>query len=133
MAQRRRLLVVSNRGPVSYERDVQGARVAKRGAGGLVNALRSLVEHHDVMWIASAMTDEDRVVAREGDTAAGIRFVSPDARAYNLYYNVVANPTLWFLQHYMWGLPYAPDIDHDLHDAWFKGYVPVNEAFAESV
>ena len=33
-----------------------GERVARRGGGGLVTALRSLVAHHDVTWIASAMT-----------------------------------------------------------------------------
>ena len=29
---------------------------------------------------------------------------SPRPRAYDWYYNVVANPTLWFLQHYLWAL-----------------------------
>ena len=66
MARRRRkLIVVSNRGPVTYARDEDGNRVARRGGGGLVTALRSLVAHHDVTWIASAMTDEDRAVAEE--------------------------------------------------------------------
>ena len=37
------LIVVSNRGPVSYARGADGERVAKRGGGGLVTALRSLV------------------------------------------------------------------------------------------
>ena len=37
----------------------------RRGGGGLVTALRGLIAHHDVTWIASAMSDEDRVVARE--------------------------------------------------------------------
>ena len=31
--------------------------------------------------------------------------------AYDRFYNVVANPTLWFIQHYCGGLPYAPDLD----------------------
>ena len=65
MAARRKLIVVSNRGPVSFARDDDGNRVARRGGGGLVTALRSLVAHHDVTWIASAMTDEDRAVADE--------------------------------------------------------------------
>ena len=64
MGARRKLIVVSNRGPVSFDRDADGARVARRGGGGLVTALRSLVAMHDVTWIASAMTDEDRAVAR---------------------------------------------------------------------
>jgi trehalose 6-phosphate synthase len=33
----------------------------------------------------------------------------------------------------MWGLPYAPDVDLGLHNAWFNGYVPVNEGFARAV
>src|SRR6188508_3611902 len=64
MADRRSLIVVSNRGPVTYQRDGD-YRVARRGGGGLVTALRSLVEHHDVTWIASAMSDADREVAEE--------------------------------------------------------------------
>jgi trehalose 6-phosphate synthase len=144
MAARRNLIVVSNRGPVSFARDEDGKRVPRRGGGGLVTALRSLVAHHDVTWIASAMTDEDRVVAREsGGEAIGevardgspyrLRLVAHDATAYDWYYNVVANPTLWFLQHYLWALAYAPDINPGVHHAWDEGYVPVNRAFADAV
>src|SRR3954447_12127509 len=143
MESRRKLVVVANRGPVSYDRTPGGERVARRGGGGLVTALRSLVARHDVTWIASAMSEEDRVVAAEhgGDAVAEtardgspyrIRLVATDPSAYDWYYNVVANPTLWFLQHYMWGLPYAPDLDLGLHNAWFNGYLPVNEAFADA-
>ena len=63
MASRRKLIVVSNRPPVSFGLDEDGKRVARRGGGGLVTALRSLVAMHDVTWVASAMTDEDRAVA----------------------------------------------------------------------
>jgi trehalose 6-phosphate synthase len=59
--------------------------------------------------------------------------VAHDPAAYNRYYNVAANPTLWFLQHYMWGLAYAPAFDRELRDAWFDGYVPVNEGYAAAV
>ena len=69
MADRRTLIVVSNRGPVTYQRDGDD-RVARRGGGGLVTALRSLVEHHDVTWIASAMSEEDRAVAAESGERA---------------------------------------------------------------
>jgi trehalose 6-phosphate synthase len=143
VAERRKLIVVANRGPVSYARDADGTRVARRGGGGLVTALRSLVAQHDVTWIASAMNDEDRAVAAEHGNEAydetardgspyRIRLVAHDPSAYDWYYNVVANPTLWFLQHYMWGLPYAPDVDLGLHNAWFNGYLPVNETFANA-
>jgi trehalose 6-phosphate synthase len=59
-----------------------------------------------------------------------LRLVTHDQAAYDRFYNVVANPTLWFLQHYLWGLGSAPDFDARLHEAWSEGYVPVNEAFA---
>jgi trehalose 6-phosphate synthase len=65
VGERRKLIVVSNRGPVSFSRDEDGNRVGRRGGGGLVTALRSLVAHHDVTWIASAITDEDRAVVDE--------------------------------------------------------------------
>ena len=144
MGERRRLIVVSNRGPVSFARDDHGERVARRGGGGLVTALRSLVIHHDVTWIASAMTAEDRSVAEEAagepleETARDgspyrLRLVEHDEQAYDWFYNVVANPTLWFVQHYLWDLKSAPTLDHGLHHAWTDGYVPVNRGFADVV
>jgi trehalose 6-phosphate synthase len=144
LSARRKLIVVSNRGPVAYARDPGGARVARRGGGGLVTALRGLVIHHDVTWIASAMSDEDRAVAAEAgggsveETARDgspyrLHLVAHESMAYDWYYNVVSNPTLWFIQHYLWGLANAPDVDLGLHTAWFQGYEPVNRAFADAV
>jgi trehalose 6-phosphate synthase len=114
--------------------------VARRGGGGVVTALGGLLAHHDVTWVASAMGDEDRAVAAERggsfveETAGGdpyrLRLVSHDPAAYHRFYNVLANPTLWFLQHYLWGLGSAPDFGPELHEAWSDGYVPVNEALA---
>src|SRR5437762_3984418 len=90
------------------------------------------------------MTDEDRAVAdeaagepieetaRDGSTYR-LRLVAHDPRAYDWYYNVVANPTLWFLQHYLWNLAAQPNVDHALHTAWEQGYTAVNQGFAEAV
>jgi trehalose 6-phosphate synthase len=114
--------------------------VARRGGGGVVTALGGLLAYHDVTWVASAITDEDRAVAAERggsfaeETADGasyrLRLVAHDPAAYDRFYNLMANPTLWFLQHYLWGLGSAPDFGPELHDAWSAGYVPVNEALA---
>jgi trehalose 6-phosphate synthase len=144
MPGRRKLIVVSNRGPVTYARENGGERVARRGGGGLVTALRSLVSHHDVTWIASAMSDEDRAVAVESGGAAiderardgspfRLRLVAHDETAYDWFYNVVSNPMLWFLQHYLWQLAYEPSVDIALQHAWDGGYAAVNETFAEAV
>jgi trehalose 6-phosphate synthase len=144
MPRRRKLIVVSNRGPVTYGRDADGERVARRGGGGLVTALRSLVELHDVTWIASAMSDEDRAVSV--DTGGGaideqsrdgspfrLRLLAHDETAYDWFYNVISNPMLWFLQHYLWELAYEPSIDIALQHAWDGGYAQVNETFAQAV
>jgi trehalose 6-phosphate synthase len=127
---RRKLIVVSNRGPIAYER-VDGRRVARRGGGGLATALRGLQQLHDVTWIASAMTEEDRAVAAEGGGEAVL--IAHDEAAYDLYYNVVANPMLWFIQHALWARVESPSLGHDFHEAWHDGYVRVNRSFAEAV
>ncbi|HSC49023.1 MAG TPA: trehalose-6-phosphate synthase [Gaiellaceae bacterium] len=144
MAGRRKLIVVSNRGPVTYARGPGGERLARRGGGGLVTALRSLVSHHDVVWIAAAISDEDRAVAAETGGAAvdelawdgspfRLRLVAHDEAAYDWYYNVVANPMLWFLQHYLWQLAYDPSVDIAFRNAWDEGYARVNQGFADAV
>jgi trehalose 6-phosphate synthase len=130
VAGRRSLIIVSNRGPVTFDRGPDGERVARRGGGGLVTALRGLVEHHDVTWIAAATTDEDRVVAAEGSDEEAL--VAPDPATYHGYYNVVANPMLWFIQHGLWGRALRPDLDEAFHAAW-RDYETVNRAFAERV
>ena len=144
MPARRKLIVVSNRAPITFGRDAAGERTAQRGGGGLVTALRSLVGLHDVTWIASAISEEDRESAAEmGGEAVDetledgssyrLRFVAHDPQAYDWYYNVIANPVLWFVQHYLWGLVTAPDVDHGLRHAWAEGYVAVNRNFADAV
>ena len=141
---RRKLIVVSNRGPITYVRGTDGQRLARRGGGGLVTALRSLVSHNDVTWIASAMSDEDRAVAVDAGGAAieeesrdgssfRLRLLAHDETAYDWFYNVISNPMLWFLQHYLWELAYEPSIDIALQHAWDGGYAQVNETFAQAV
>jgi trehalose 6-phosphate synthase len=144
MAGRRKLIVAANRAPVTFSRETDGLRTARRGGGGLVTALRSLLTNQDVTWVASAMSPEDHTVALEAGTEAldetagdgspyRLRLVSHDPQAYDLYYNVVSNPVLWFAQHYLWGLVESPNIDHGLHLAWSEGYRAVNGAFASAV
>ncbi len=136
----RPLVLVSNRGPVTYQEDGS----VKRGTGGLVTALTGLASHRDAIWIASAMTDRDVEVSREhGDHPFSIeaphggefrvRFVASDPDAYDGFYNVIANPLLWFIQHYLWDQSNAPDIRRQEVDAFHHGYNVVNEDLARAV
>ncbi len=136
------LIIVSNRGPAQFERDESGERTVRRGGGGLVTALSGLVSHREALWIASAMTDEDVAVSEEkgGPVEISIdgieyrvRLVGSDAEAYDRFYNVIANPILWFIQHYLWDLSNAPDIRQEELDAWDFGYQTVNGDIAAAV
>ncbi len=136
------LVIVSNRGPAQFER-VGDERVVRRGGGGLVTALTGLVAHRGALWVASAMTEEDGVVAGEaGDDPISVELdgvsydvclVESDPTAYERFYNVIANPILWFIQHYLWDLSNAPDIRQEEADAWDDGYTAVNRDIADAV
>jgi trehalose 6-phosphate synthase len=134
------LVLVSNRGPVTFQDDGS----VKRGTGGLVTALTGLASHRDAVWIASALTDGDARKARESDgkpltvrSPAGgeyqVRLVASDPDAYDRFYNIFANPMLWFIQHYLWDLSNAPDVRRNEVEAFEYGYNVVNEDLATAV
>ncbi len=134
------LVLVSNRGPVTFEPEGK----VRRGTGGLVTALIGLASHREVTWIASAMTDEDVEIAERHDgrpfpvSAPGggeysVKLVASDADAYDRFYNIIANPMLWFIQHYLWDLSNAPDIRRNETEAFEFGYNAVNEDLARAV
>ncbi len=137
------LIVVSNRGPAEFHYAEDGARTVRRGGGGLVTALSGLVSHRKALWIASAMTDADVSVAREADgdpvtveldgVTYDVVLVESDPVAYDRFYNVIANPILWFIQHYLWDLSNAPDIRIEEMEAWERGYKVVNADIAAAV
>lgn len=139
----RRLILVSNRGPVEYHLANDGSLQGRRGNGGVVTALVGVSKHADLTWVAAAMSEADRqaaemaqgkavVTAYQGHKMA-VRFVVAPRSTYHKYYNIFCNPLLWFLQHYMWNPPHTPNISASIYDAWENGYVPVNQAFADAV
>ena len=48
----RPLVIVSNRGPLSFSRDADGGLVTKRAGGGLVTALGAGVAERGALWVA---------------------------------------------------------------------------------
>lgn len=134
------VVLVSNRGPVSYGLD----GTPKRGTGGLVTALMGLASHRNSVWVASALGEGDAKIAREaGDEPIAIeaptggefavRLVESDEEAYDQFYNVVSNPMLWFIQHYLWDLSNAPYVRQAEIDAFDHGYYQVNADLAKAV
>jgi trehalose 6-phosphate synthase len=137
----RRLLIATNRGPVTFASGADGGLRPRRGSGGLVTALGQVGHHVPVTWIAAALSEGDRRAAAEPrlidralpDSEIRLRFASVDRHAFELAYNVIANPLLWFLQHQMWDLPLQPVIDAATVRAWERGYRVVNHAFADAL
>jgi trehalose 6-phosphate synthase len=152
------MVLLSHRGPVSFDRDESGGRTASRGAGGLVTALTGLVSDlPDAVWVSAASSEEDaavvaehggeavnvvldaepRLLGEDGDAdgapVARLRLVEVDDRAHDDFYTVIANPLLWFLQHGMYGLALDPTLTKREHAAWEDGYVAVNRLFADAV
>ena len=130
----RPVVIVSNRGPVSFEVS-DGALVSTRGAGGLVSGLGPLVRDTDTQWFAAALTDGDRKAGASGTiTAAGfqVRIVEIDSDVLDKAYNLIANETLWYLHHGLYDRSRSPVIDTEWYDAW-SAYRSYNQAFADAL
>jgi trehalose 6-phosphate synthase len=132
-----RLFIVSNRGPLTFSRGEDGEREYSRGAGGLVTALNAVARRSgETVWIAAAQSDEDVVVSKEPQPYEvedlNVTLVEHDPEAYELMYNHLANPLLWFVQHGLYDLPYEPNLGTETVRAWREGYVPVNSNFARA-
>ncbi|MGH9274106.1 MAG: alpha,alpha-trehalose-phosphate synthase (UDP-forming) [Acidimicrobiales bacterium] len=131
----RPIVLVSNRGPVSFERDASGTLTSRRGAGGLVSGISPLLAGTDAMWLAAAISDGDREAAAQGVVEADgfrVHLLAIDPETYRLAYDVVSNEVLWFAHHGLWDLTRQPAFDHGWPDAW-GAYRTVNAAFADAV
>lgn len=131
----RPIVIVSNRGPVRFERDASGALVGRRGAGGLVSGIGPLVAGTDARWLAAAMSDDDRAASAQGLVDAEgfhVHLLDIDADTFRLAYDGVSNEALWFAHHGLWDLTTEPSFGPEWGDAW-RAYRDVNEAFADAV
>jgi trehalose 6-phosphate synthase len=133
------IIIASNRGPIEHIEDEQGNIVQQKGSGGLITGLSGAVKYNDVTWISCAQTPHD-VEFYEGyaslidqDNDIHIKYIQVDPQTYDDYYNVIANPLIWFLQHSMWNVPSEPVIDHTTWKAWNEGYLTVNRLFADEI
>lgn len=131
----RRIVLVSNRGPVTFTVAADGPLRSRRGAGGLISGIGPLVKGTGTIWIAAAMTEGDRQAAATGVAEAEgfrLRMLAVDPDTYQLAYDEVSNGVLWFAHHGLWDLPRQPAFDRSWPAAW-DAYRAVNHAFANAV
>ncbi len=131
------VVVASNRGPVSFDRDERGRLAPRRGTGGLVTALSGVFYRDDTAWVSAAMTDGDRAVALKGrtvdnDSHQRMRYVVIPPDRYDGYYNEVSNRILWMAHHNLWDIPRSPMFDDGTQEAWHD-FVESNRAFAHAL
>jgi trehalose 6-phosphate synthase len=139
---RRRILVASNRGPVSFDRGDDGELTAKRGGGGVVSGLSSVASNEDMLWVCAALSDADRAAIRLGrgglldlnGSAGGsaVQMLDIPPAIFNRAYNTVANSVLWFIHHMLYDTPNRPQFGAAFQRDW-AAYREYNLAFADAL
>ncbi|MGH3189539.1 MAG: alpha,alpha-trehalose-phosphate synthase (UDP-forming) [Streptosporangiaceae bacterium] len=139
-----RVLVASNRGPVSYEFDADGNLSSRRGGGGLIAGLTSglaaVGSKDEVTWICAALSDADRAAAHlqgrpsavSGVQEPPVRMLDIPQRIFEGAYNSVANAALWFVHHMLFDTPNQPQFGLTFRHDW-DAYVDYNRAFADAL
>jgi len=126
----RRLIIISNRLPVSIVRGKRGLRY-ESSVGGLVTALNSFYKSYHGAWIGWPGIDWERVKGDEADVKArllseGCYPVFLSAHDVQDYYEGFCNGTIWPLFHYF------PQYTEYSKDSW-QAYERVNDAFYDTV
>jgi len=135
----RSIILVSNRGPIQFDYGEDGEITTRRGGGGLVTAMTAISEETRATWISAAMTEAEYILAKEDLPLAfpednplyHIKLVDIPEPVYDRYYNVISNPLIWFIHHYMWDLNKNPSITTEIRAAWQDGYLAANRLFAK--
>ncbi|MCM2577244.1 alpha,alpha-trehalose-phosphate synthase (UDP-forming) [Streptomyces meridianus] len=136
-----RILVASNRGPVSYTRTEDGAGLAaKRGGGGLVSGLSAVGSGAEALWVCAALGDGDREAVRRtagrldpADTGGQrVRMLDIPKDVFTDAYNGIANSVLWFVHHMLYRTPFEPVFDQEFRRQW-ASYEAYNTAFADAL
>jgi trehalose 6-phosphate synthase len=142
---RGRILVASNRGPVSFRLSDDGQLTSRRGGGGMVSGLSSVAGQAEVLWVCAALSDADRTAARAapdgnldipatGQDGAGsaVRMLDIPVATFERAYNGVANSTLWFIHHMLYDTPNRPVFGLAFRREW-ESFRVYNAAFAEAL
>ena len=135
-----RVLVASNRGPVSYQFGADGSLTGSRGGGGMIagvaDGLAALGPEASATWICAALSDADRAVARAQNTRDGnaieVRMLDIAPDIFDRAYNRVANSALWFLLHQLFDTPNQPRFGREFRRDW-ESYLAYNAAFADAL
>ena len=138
-AYRPKLIVVSNRLPLTVKRTPVGGYEYIMSAGGLVTALESALEQRNMpaVWVGwpggnVAIADQERVRAQLLEEHA-LMPVYLDEQLYELYYNGFCNDVLWPLFHYVPLQVVTQDGERKFDYKFWTAYMTANHRFSEAV
>ncbi len=131
-----RLVIVSNRAPVSIVKDNGGYRY-ENSSGGLATGLTAYVERirkarifEDIIWVGwpggTVDEKEERTVSEELREKHGVKSVFLSEEVMNNFYEGFCNKTIWPLFHY-----FPSYVAYE--KKYWDEYVSVNETFCEAV
>jgi trehalose 6-phosphate synthase len=136
-------IIVSNRGPIEYERNGQDRYEAKFRSGGLVTGLLGAIRQRPVTWVALAVTEGDHMIMQTGDsktitlpepfTHTALRLVDVPQQMYHRHYNRICNQVLWFAQHSLLDPINRTTFSQRTRRDWEQGYCAINAALARAV
>ncbi|WP_037910674.1 alpha,alpha-trehalose-phosphate synthase (UDP-forming) [Actinacidiphila yeochonensis] len=127
-----RVLVASNRGPVSYTVGEDGGLTGRRGGGGMVSGLSAIGPDAGAVWVCAAMSEGDREAVRRGVAEPGTRMIAVEPDVFHAAYNDIANSVLWFVHHLLYQTPLDPVFDEEFRSQW-ASYEAYNAAFADAI
>jgi trehalose 6-phosphate synthase len=127
-----RILVASNRGPVSYTLGADGELTGRRGGGGLVSGLSAIGPDSGAVWVCAALSEGDREAVRRGVGEDGARMIAVEPAVFEAAYNGIANSVLWFVHHLLYQTPLEPVFDEGFRGQW-AAYETYNAAFADAL
>lgn len=120
-----RLILVSNRLPVSLRRSAGGQPELIQSSGGLVAGLGPVHQSRKGVWIGTLGLDEDHRLASMLEQRRLVN-VEADPDDLRRHYEGYSNGVLWPLFHYL-----LENVEYDTED--FAAYERVNGVFAEHV
>lgn len=125
----RRMILVSNRLPITTEQLPNGQFVVHKSSGGLVAGLSEIHQAEDTIWVGHCglySTDSGYATLKQQLAADRLIAVDLPQADYSAYYNNTCNRLLWPLSHYF------PDFIHFSPEDW-AAYERVNQRFAAAV
>ena len=126
------LIVASNRGPVTYQRNHEGWATS-RGSGGLVSALSSVeLDGQKALWVCAAMSEDDINAIAEGYSDPNVLMIPFDGEQFRAAYDDVSTSTLWMAHHMLWDLRFDPMFTLSFRRDWLH-YRAFSNTFAEII